>query len=90
MAIRTTTRTVTFTRPFVLSSADGIQVPGSYAVDTDEELLESLSFPVWRRVGTWIRLTSRQGGTTVFETVPIDPAELDTVLAGDTARSHPQ
>jgi hypothetical protein len=59
--------------------------PGTYEVNTDEELLEGLSFPVYRRVATWIRLTSRQHGVTMFQTAPVDPAELETVLAGDAA-----
>ena len=89
MTIRTTTQTVTFTRPFMLSSIDGVYPPGTYEVDTDEELLEGLSFPVYRRVATWIRLTSRQHGVTMFQTAPVDPAELETVLAGGAANPDP-
>ena len=51
MSLRTRRETVTFTRPFSLQ--DGTEPSsGSYEVVTDEELIEALSFPVYRRVAT--------------------------------------
>ena len=54
MTLRTSRRTVAFTRAFSLRGVDGVQPAGTYTVETDEELLESLSFPVYRRVATTI------------------------------------
>jgi len=31
-------------------------------VETDEELIENLSFPVYRRVATWMRIPNNQWG----------------------------
>ena len=45
---------VTFARPFTLKGVDGIFPPGQYRIVTDEELIEELSFPVYRRMATMI------------------------------------
>ena len=83
MTSRTTRKTVTFRRPFVLKGLDGTQPPGAYVVDTDEELLDSPSILGYRRVATFIQV-ERDGSTQVF---PIDPVELDAVLVQDGGRT---
>ena len=54
MTTRTTSKIVTFARPFTLKGVDRILPAGNYRVVTDEELIEELSFPVYRRVSTMI------------------------------------
>ena len=54
MTTRTTSKIVTFARPFTLKGVDRILPPGEYRVVTDEELIEELSFPVYRRMATMI------------------------------------
>ena len=76
MTVRTSHKTVTFTRPFSLSAIDELQAAGTYTVETDEELLPGLSFPAYRRVATLIFLRSRGGGPVVEEVANIDPLEL--------------
>ncbi len=49
MTVRTTSKTVTFTHPFNLSGMDKAQPAGTYTVETDEELLQTLSLPAYRR-----------------------------------------
>src|SRR4029450_12253391 len=52
MTMRTTKSTVTFLRPFRLGTF-GEQLPaGRYPIETDEELLEGMSFPAYRRTAT--------------------------------------
>jgi hypothetical protein len=82
MATRTSTKHVTFRRPFLLTGFEAVQAAGTYAVDTDEEMIEALSYPVWRRTGTTLHL-QRAGGT---EFVPIDPEELSRALLRDEAQ----
>ena len=55
MTTRTTSKIVTFARPFTLKGVDRILPPGEYRVVTDEELIEELSFPVYRRMATMIK-----------------------------------
>ena len=50
MTTRTTTKTVTFAHPFLLKGIDRILPAGDYRVVTDEELIEGVSLPVYRRV----------------------------------------
>lgn len=76
MALRTTRRTVTFSRPFTLAGIDGVQPAGSYEVETDEELVEGLSFAVYRRLATVMRLPVPDGGAGSLQIVTIDPADL--------------
>ncbi len=81
MTRRVTSKTVVFDRPFIMDEMDGEQLPGIYIVETEEELLESLSFPAWRRVSTVIHRRAPNNGTTQFITV--DPAALDAALERD-------
>lgn len=45
---------VIFSKPFQLKGIDRILPAGNYRVVTDEELIEGISFPVYRRVSTMI------------------------------------
>ena len=62
MTVRTSRKTVTFTRPFSLSGIGQVQPAGTYTVETDEELLPGLSLPAYRRIATLMVLRSRGGG----------------------------
>lgn len=92
MTTRTSTRTVTFGEPFTLSGLEGEQPAGTYTVETDEELIPSLSFTAYRRTATWLRLPRRREGAEpsagFSEVVAIDPVELDRALARDAARGE--
>ena len=85
---RTLTTTVTLARPFALTGFDGVQPAGTYTVETDEELIPSLSFTAYRRTATWIRLPGRREGAEPSEghseVAAIDPIELEAALARDT------
>ncbi len=83
MTVRTSRKTVTFTRPFSVSGIDEMQPAGTYTVETDEEELPGLSFPAYRRIATLILLRSRYHGRVVEEVVDIDPLELQAAQARD-------
>jgi hypothetical protein len=83
MTLRTGRETVTFARPFSLRGVDGVHPPGAYTVETDEELIDGLSFPAYRRVATVIFLPSRPGGTVAGQMATIDPRELQAALDRD-------
>ena len=85
MTLRTTRRTVTFARPFSLPGIAGLQPAGSYVVETDEELLEGLSFPVYRRVATTIFLPTQPGGTVSGQLAVIDPLDMEAAQLRDAA-----
>jgi hypothetical protein len=85
MTIRTSKKTVTFRRPFVLGGFDEVLPAGAYSVETDEELLEGISFAAYRRILTVIHLHSRSGHPGLTRALTIDPNELDAALERDRA-----
>lgn len=87
MTARITNRTVVFIHPFRLTALDAPQPPGSYVVETEEELIQELSFPAYRRTGAWLRLPPPPGSSALDRVVNIDPAELDAAIAGDAVPS---
>jgi hypothetical protein len=80
MTTRVTTNSVTFVRPFVLNELDGEQPAGTYIVETEEELLETVSFRGYRRASTVIHCRA-PGGITRFITV--NPMALKAALERD-------
>lgn len=83
MTTRTRRKTVTFKMPFSLEGA-GLNLPaGSYEVITDEELVEGLSFPVYRRIATMMLVPGRLARS--VEMVTIDPLALAEVLKRDAS-----
>jgi hypothetical protein len=83
MSARTTSRNVIFRRAFSLQGVDGMQPPGTYAVETDEEQIPGLSFLAYRRMTTTITLPFRNGGGVARQVSTIDPADLESALARD-------
>jgi hypothetical protein len=86
MTVRTSRKSVTFTRPFSLSGIDEVQPAGTYTVETEEELLPGSSCPAYRRIATLIFLRLRGGGAIVEEVASIDPLELQAAQERDVGR----
>jgi hypothetical protein len=81
--MRTTSRTVTFTRPFSVKGMEEVQPAGTYSVETDEEELPTLLHDGYRRTGTWLFLPSHDAAAGSSQLVSVDPAELEAALARD-------
>lgn len=81
--MRTSRKTVTFQRSFILDGVDGIQPPGAYLVITDEEEIPGLLFSAWRRVQTSLRVPSLDIDSGFEQMIAIDPNDLETAIAGD-------
>jgi hypothetical protein len=84
MIARSLSKTVVFNRPFLLKGVDRMLPAGAYRVVTDEELIEVLSFPAYRRVATMI-FAPMHGGSSI-EMVTIDPLDLQAALERDLAQ----
>jgi hypothetical protein len=87
MATRTTRKTVVFGFPFLLKDIGRMLPAGGYEVLTDEELIEGLSFPVYRRVSTMMMVPAPPPRTSSTEMLIIDPRELELALDRDAAMS---
>jgi hypothetical protein len=85
MTTRTSRKTVTFERSFSLRGIDRELPAGSYVVETDEELIEGVSFPAYRRVATTIFVPSRPGGIVSGQVMTIDPLALAAAQKTDAA-----
>jgi len=85
MATRSSSKTVTFARPFVLDGFPELLPAGDYVVDTEEEELDSMLFQGWRRVATTMRVRI---GTEV-EMRSVDPEALHEALMRDGAQDRP-
>ncbi len=74
---------MTFKMPFSLEGA-GLNLPaGSYEVITDEELVEGLSFPVYRRIATMMLVPGHLARS--VEMVTIEPLALAAALERDAS-----
>jgi hypothetical protein len=84
MTTRTHRATSSFAHPFVLKGVDRVLPPGDYQVVTEEELIEGLSFPVYRRVSTVVLVPGEAPYTSAVEMVAIDPLDLEAARGRDT------
>jgi hypothetical protein len=83
MTVRSHSKSIVFIHPFELKGVDRILPAGDYQVVTDEELIEELSFPVYRRVATMIFVPVESYHASSVEMVAIDPQELQAALERD-------
>ena len=90
----TTTRTkrvtLSFRHPFSLKGLGRQLPPGNYEIVSDEELIEELSFPVYRRVATLIFVPGEAYRKSSIEMVNVDPAELKAAHQRDQLIPVPQ
>jgi hypothetical protein len=84
MITRTRNTLVVFHHPFELRGVDRTLPAGEYRVMTDEQLIEELSFPVYRRVSTVIFARQSPQGALV-EMLTIDPRDLQAAQDRDDA-----
>ena len=84
MTVRTRDRMWAFCNPFSLKGVDHLLPAGNYRVTTDEELIESLSFPVYRRIATMIFVPGQGHRASSVEMFTIDPVDLQAAHEKDT------
>ena len=87
MNTRTRNALVAFNHSFELKGVDRTLPPGEYRVVTDEQLIEELSFPVYRRISTMIFVPGKSGDASM-EMVTIDPHDLQAAQDRDKTVTH--
>ncbi len=85
--IRSHTDTLVFDTPFRLKGLDRLLPAGSYEVLTDEEMIEGLSFPSFRRVSTIIKVPGEWPYASAIEMIETSPIELSDVQRNSKAAS---
>ena len=81
--MRTTETEITFTRPFRLESLVEPQEAGTYRLITDEELIEGLSFPAYRRVAMHLEIPSISALTVKRQRLQVSYEDIYRALALD-------
>ena len=70
----------------MLTGFERAQPPGVYMVETDEQVLDTVTRVAVRRIETRMEIFPRPGSS---ESVPIDPMELDRALLRDAEDDGP-
>ncbi len=76
MTTRSRRETVHFRHPFRLNGIDRQLAPGAYEIITDEEMIEGLSFPCYRRVATMIMVPGAPPRHSSVEMISISSVDL--------------
>jgi len=84
---RTNTKTVTFAKPFTIGGSDKEFPAGDYVVETDEDLIEGLSFPVYRRMSSRLYSPPDSARPGTSSTLFVESSELELALARDKKNS---
>jgi hypothetical protein len=80
--MRDKTADVTFRYPFTLKEVGRALPAGTYRVDIEEEQIDGLSFPAYRRLATFIRVPVA-GRSDCSQDLLVDPKELERALERD-------
>jgi len=76
MNTRSRRETVHFRHSFRLKGVDRLLSPGAYEIITDEEMIEGLSFPCFRRVATMIMVPGAPPRHASMEMISISSVDL--------------
>jgi hypothetical protein len=76
MTTRSRRETVHFRHPFRINGIDRLLSPGAYEVVTDEEMIEGLSFPCFRRVATMFMVPGAPPRHASVEMISISSVDL--------------
>jgi hypothetical protein len=85
---RSRRETVTFRHSFRIKGIDRQLPPGAYEVVTDEELIEGLSFPCFRRTATMIMVPGAPPHRQSTEMLSISSVDLANAQAADAVASQ--
>ena len=85
---RSRRETVTFRHPFRIKGIERQLQAGAYEVVTDDELIEGLSFPCFRRVATMIMIPGAPPRVSSIEMISINSVDLADAQAADATASH--
>jgi hypothetical protein len=88
MTTRSRRETIHFKHPFRINGIDRLLSPGAYEVVTDEEMIEGLSFPCFRRVATLIMVPGAPPHASSTEMISISSVDLSDAQRNDASASR--
>jgi hypothetical protein len=83
MMVRTKETTITFSRPFELSSFNRPQPAGTYRLSIDEEEILGLTFLAYRHMATLLHTPAISIIDGVYQVFAVNSAELAAASAAD-------
>ncbi len=83
MTERHKTDKVEFAHPFSLAGVAGTYPPGTYDIETTEEMIDGLSFQAFRRVSTTMTPREIDPVTRTRQLVQINPDDMEDALSRD-------
>ncbi|MBU8537313.1 hypothetical protein [Falsiroseomonas tokyonensis] len=81
---RTSREQLVFRRPFALPGLAQKLPAGTYTVEVEEELIEALSFPAWRRTSTTLTRRPERAGE-LIEAHAVTARDLEAAQLIDAA-----
>jgi hypothetical protein len=88
MTMRSRRETIHFRHPFRIKGIDRLLSPGAYEVITDEEMIEGLSFPCFRRVATMMMVPGAAPNRASMEMISISSVDLSDAQCIDASASR--
>ena len=88
MTIRSRNETLVFDHSFYLKGVERLLPAGSYEVMTDEETIEGLSFPCYRRIATMIMVPGEWPHSSATEMLATSAIDLADAQHNDRAGSR--
>lgn len=88
MTIRSRREVINFAHPARIKGIDRVLAAGAYDVVTDDELIEGLSFPSYRRVATMIFVPGAPPRQASMEMISVASSDLADAQARDAAVSR--
>jgi hypothetical protein len=85
MTTRSRREIVHFRHPFRIKGIDRELAPGAYEIVTDEEMIEGLSFPCFRRVATMIMVPAAAPHRSSMEMISISSVDLAAAQSIDAS-----
>ena len=85
MTTRSRREMVHFKHPFRIEGVDRLLPPGAYEVITDEEMIEGLSFPCFRRVATMLMVPGASLNISSMEMISISSVDLSDAQRNDAS-----
>ncbi|HKS19385.1 MAG TPA: hypothetical protein VJS63_09280 [Bradyrhizobium sp.] len=88
MTTRSRRETVHFKHAFRIRGVDRPLPAGAYEVVTDEEMIEGLSFPCFRRVATLMMIPGAAPRQSAMEMISINSIDLADAQREDASAPH--
>jgi hypothetical protein len=85
MTTRSRRETIHFKHPFRIRGVDRLLPAGAYEVVTDEEMIEGLSFPCFRRVATMLMVPGASLNISSMEMISISSVDLSDAPRNDAS-----